>query len=127
MGAETTTVPLDVAVLALVGRLDGEAGLRLIERARGALLAGATRLDIDLSEVTAFTSAGSAALLACRDLTGCLVPGDGTTANADVHYRTSRGAGRDALLAAFAEVCDDDLEDGSDLDADPLAIDLRTH
>lgn len=122
MGAETTTVPREAAVVPLIGRLDGEAGLRLLEQARHALAAGATRLDIDLSEVTAYTPAGSAALLACRDLP---CPDDGATV-ADVHYRTSRGPGRDALLEAFAGVRDDHGDDAVGHEGDPPGVDLRS-
>jgi hypothetical protein len=122
MGVETMSVAPEVAIVRLVGRLDGGAGLRLLEQARAALLAGAIRLDIDLSEVTAFTAAGTAALLACRDLPRAPALGEGAAIGADVHYRTSRGPGRDALLAAFAEVCDDTDDDADGADT----IDLRS-
>jgi hypothetical protein len=135
MGAETTTVALDAAVLPMSGRLDGAAGVRLLAAARGAVAAGAIRLDVDLCEVTDFTPAGTAALLACRDLCGehagdhgPQAEQNGGSSSVELHYRTSRGPGRDALLAAFAEVRDD-LGDGDDveegIDDDALTIDLR--
>src|ERR1700712_3233213 len=68
MGAETTTVALDAAILPVVGCLDGEAGLRLLAAARGVLAAGAVRLEVDLCQVADFTPPGAAALLACRHL-----------------------------------------------------------
>jgi hypothetical protein len=126
MGAETSTVAPDVAVLPLTGRLDDEAGLRLLAAAQRALAGGATRLHIDLCEVTGFTPPGAAALVACRHLSRRAGTGGGPRPVVEVHYRTSRGPGREALLTAFADVRDHDgagTDDGAG--DEPVAIDLR--
>ncbi|MGD9798094.1 MAG: hypothetical protein AB7H43_05040 [Acidimicrobiia bacterium] len=127
MGAETAIGTFDAAVLPIVGRLDADAGVRLLEEARAALGEGAVRIHVDLCEVTAFTAAGAAALLACRDLPP--LPAAGSDAGppcVEVHYRTSRGPGRDALLAAFAGVDDTGGDRPGEEHDDPFAIDLRT-
>jgi hypothetical protein len=106
------------AVLAVTGCLDGGAGLRLLAAAKGALAAGACRIDVDLCAVTDFTPPGTAALAACRQLAARAGDRPG---GVEVHYRTSRGPGRDAMLAAFAQVQDDDGASADAWDAeDPL-------
>lgn len=133
MGAETT-VAFDAAVLTVARQLDASVGMRLLDEAQAAVRSGATRLDVDLCDVVGFTPAGAAALLACRDLR---VNSDDSRP-VEVHYRTSRGAGREALLAAFAGVCDNDgpHHDGPSHDghggpavewvSDSLVVDRRT-
>lgn len=116
MSAETT-IAVDAAVLTVNRRLDAAVGGQLLAAARAAVEAGALRLDIDLCDVAAYTQSGAAALLACRDLRTRQDPGK----TVDVHYRTNRGPGREALLAAFAGVCDDDGRTG----VDGPVIDLR--
>lgn len=81
-------------VIAVTGTLDAEGGAALVQAAEAAMVRGPHRLDIDLQQLEAFTSEGAAALVACRGL------GDGLAEG--LHYRTGRGAGRDALLAAYA-------------------------
>ena len=83
-----------VMVLTLTGSLDDEAGVVLAEAAETAVAEGATRLDIDLRELVSFTERGAAALLSCRELAERLAEG--------LHYRSGKGPGRDALLAAYA-------------------------
>jgi hypothetical protein len=84
-----------VIVLTLAGELDQEAGAAL-EEAAAAVAASddTTRLDIDLRSLTSFTPEGADALVACRSLATSLAGG--------LHYRTGRGPGRAALLAAYA-------------------------
>ena len=91
----TVEVDADMAVLTVHGRLDGTTGERLLEAAASVTDGGIRRLDLDLQHVESFNQAGAAALAACRDVVGGLHEG--------LHYRTGRGAGKDALLAAYAE------------------------
>ena len=81
-------------VIALSGCLDRETGEELVRVATAVATDGASRLDIDLRALDDFTPEGAASLLACRDLCAHLDGG--------LHYRTGRGAGREALLAAYA-------------------------
>ena len=94
---EGTTV-----VLAVVRCLDETAGGALLDAASAALDTQPTRIDVDLRALDSFTDAGARSLVGCRDL-GAKLPGG-------LHYRTGRGPGRDALLAAY-----------TDHDAGPLA------
>jgi hypothetical protein len=82
----------DVVVVRVEGHLDGRAG-HALEQAAAGLGHGAQRLDVDLTRVASYTAEGVAALLVCRDLSAGLAGG--------LHYRTGRGPGRDALLAAY--------------------------
>jgi hypothetical protein len=118
-GGAEAAASADGAVLAVVGCLDGEAGLHLMADVKRALAAGAGRIDVELCAVTDFTQAGTAALAACRQLAARA--GD-HPAGVEVHYRTNRGPGRDAMLAAFAQVQDDADGAGSDVSeaGDPL-------
>ena len=88
------TVDGDGVVLAVEGTLDDALGTVLLAAVTDAVASGSTRLDIDLSSLAAFDDAGTAALLACRDAAA--------TINGGLHYRTCGGAGREALLAAYA-------------------------
>ena len=85
-----------VVVLAVKGDLDARAGTALVRAAAdaGARPEEIVRVDVDLRAVDSFTPEGAAALLSCRDLTDGLSEG--------LHYRTGRGPGREALLAAYA-------------------------
>jgi hypothetical protein len=83
----------DAAVLAVGARLDAAAGEALVAAARAASDDGVARIDIDLRSLLTFTTEGAAALVACRDLAAELPEG--------LHYRTGRGPGREALLAAY--------------------------
>lgn len=83
-----------VVVIAVSGTLDADTGEALVRAVRDAVAAGPNRVDIDLQRLDGFTPEGAAALVACRRL------GDGLAAG--LHYLTGGGAGRDALLAAYA-------------------------
>lgn len=87
---EGTTV-----VIAVEGDLDVTTGEALIDAAEAAVRTGPTRLDIDLRALEDFDEAGAGALVSCRELGAQLAEG--------LHYRTGRGPGRDALLAAYSE------------------------
>ena len=83
----------EIVVLIVRGRLDDVVGSDLAVATEGAVGRQARRLDIDLREVSSFTVEGAAALRACRTRAAGLREG--------LHYRTGRGPGRDALLAAY--------------------------
>lgn len=85
---EDTTV-----VLSPTATLDAAAGAALVDATAAAVLSGASRVDIDLRTLESFTEPGAAALVTCRDVAGALPEG--------LHYRTGRGPGRSALLAAY--------------------------
>ena len=91
----TVEVDHHLAVLTVHGRLDDATGQHLLQAAATVTDGGIRRLDLDLQHVESFSEAGAAALAACRDVAGGLDEG--------LHYRTGRGAGKDALLAAYAE------------------------
>ena len=88
------TVEGEGVVLGVEGTLDDALGSVLLAAVSDAVAEGTPRLDIDLSSLLAFDDAGTAALLACRDAAGGIDGG--------LHYRTCGGAGREALLAAYA-------------------------
>jgi hypothetical protein len=82
-------------VLTIHGCLDRSAAGALVAATATAVEARPARVEIDLCSLTGFTAEGAGALAACRELcTG--VPGG-------LHYRTGQGAGREALLAAYAD------------------------
>jgi len=83
-------------VLAVVQCLDETTGGALIDAASAAVHAQTERIDVDLRSLESFTDAGARALVSCRDLCSHLPEG--------LHYRTGRGPGRDALMAAYTEV-----------------------
>lgn len=85
---EGTTVVLNVGP-----SLDAVAGAALVDATAAAVLSGAARVDIDLTGLGAFTEGGAASLVTCRDIASTLAEG--------LHYRTGRGPGRMALLAAY--------------------------
>jgi|RhiMethySRZTD1v2_1073278.scaffolds.fasta_scaffold01347_29 hypothetical protein len=87
-------------VLAVVHCLDEAAGGALLDATSAAVDARSERVDVDLRSLESFTHAGARALVGCRDLGAGLPEG--------LHYRTGRGPGRDALMAAY-----DDPANGS--------------
>jgi hypothetical protein len=99
MGSETTRVQVavdgEVVVLTPTGCLDAVAGAALLAAAEAAITSGASRLDVDLRSIDASTTEGAATLVACRGLATGLAEG--------LHYKTGRGAGREALLQAYTE------------------------
>jgi hypothetical protein len=90
-------------VIAVEGGLDHSTGDALIDAATAAVATGPSHLDIDLRGLESFTDEGARALVTCRTL-GSDLPGG-------LHYRTSRGAGRDALLSAYRDLETDSLAD----------------
>jgi hypothetical protein len=92
-----------VVVIAVEHSLDQSTGEALVEAVTAAVATGPSRLDIDLCGVESFTDDGAQALVACRAL-GSPLPGG-------LHYRTNRGAGREALLAAYRDLEADGLAD----------------
>ncbi|HYZ97989.1 MAG TPA: hypothetical protein VE575_04505 [Acidimicrobiales bacterium] len=101
VSAATTRSPLTVTsdgsavVIAVEQCLDEPTGLALIDASTAAVDTGPTRLDIDLRGIDSFTETGAQALVACRTLGSKLPEG--------LHYRTGRGPGREALLAAYRD------------------------
>ena len=84
----------DVVVLELSDALDPTVGRALVDAAAAAVGTGPERVDIDLRAISAWTREGARSLVACRELCRDLPEG--------LHYRTGRGPGRDALLAAYS-------------------------
>lgn len=80
-------------VIELSATLDRTTGRLLVDAVTCAVAARPERLDIDLRAVTAWTCEGAAALVRCREICRDLPQG--------LHYRSGRGPGRDALLAAY--------------------------
>lgn len=85
----------DTVVLAVVCCLDEAAGGALVDAASAAVDSGPSRIDVDLRSLDSYTDAGARALVSCRDLGARLPEG--------LHYRTGRGPGREALLAAYTD------------------------
>jgi hypothetical protein len=90
-------------VIAVEGGLDISTGNALIDAAAAAVAGGPSHLDIDLRGLESFTDEGARALVTCRAL-GSDLPGG-------LHYRTSRGPGREALLAAYRNLQPDGFAD----------------
>jgi hypothetical protein len=80
-------------VLSVSDELDDEAGAALVAAASAASEAQPERIEIDLRDLRDWTPGGAAALVACRQVCTDLPGG--------LHYRTGRGPGREALLAAY--------------------------
>ncbi len=97
----TTVVPVCLTdggqthILRVGSRLDGPTAAALVEAATAAAANGAERVDIDLRSLQFFTEGGAAALVACREICAEVPHG--------LHYRTGKGPGQEALLAAFAD------------------------
>ena len=84
-----------VIVLELLGTLDRDTGRALEQAAMAVAVSdGTTRMDIDLRRLEGYTPEGADALVACRAHCAGLPGG--------LHYRTGRGPGREALLAAYS-------------------------
>ena len=81
-------------VLELADLLDAAAGRALVAAAEAALATEPQRVDIDLTSLQSWTQDGASALVQCRAVCSDLPDG--------LHYRTGRGPGRAALLAAYA-------------------------
>lgn len=80
-------------ILELSDLLDAGTGDALVAAAEAALATEPHRVDIDLRALQSWTQDGVAALVRCRAICGDLPDG--------LHYRTGRGPGRAALLAAY--------------------------
>jgi hypothetical protein len=96
--AINVTTEGSTVVIAIERHLDQPTGEALVDAATAAVATGPSRLDIDLRGLESFTDDGARALVACRGLGAKLPEG--------LHYRTGRGPGREALLAAYAEDTD---------------------
>lgn len=83
-----------VVVLELSSILDAAVASSLVDAVEAAITATPQRIEIDLQDLLDWTSEGARALVRCREL--CREVPDG------LHYRTGRGPGREALLAAYA-------------------------
>ena len=81
-------------VLELAHCLDHLVGQVLLDAVTSAITTGPERVDIDLRALATWTLEGAGALVTCRELCRDLPDG--------LHYRTGRGPGRDALLAAYS-------------------------
>ena len=80
-------------VLELSDLLDASTGEALVAAAQAALDTAPERVDIDLRALQSWTQDGAVALVRCREVCTDLPEG--------LHYRTGRGPGRAALLAAY--------------------------
>lgn len=81
-------------VLELSHLLDAGVGDALVAAAEAARSTHPDRVHIDLRALKSWTHDGVAALVRCRAICSDLPDG--------LHYRTGRGPGRAALLAAYA-------------------------
>jgi hypothetical protein len=81
-------------VLELSDALDPLVGRVLVDAVTSAVATGPDRVDIDLRHLASWTSEGAKALVRCREICRGLPDG--------LHYRTGRGPGREALLAAYS-------------------------
>ena len=84
----------DAVILELSDTLDATVGRALVDAATAAVADAPERLDIDLRKLRSWTPEGAIALVRCREI--CTDLADG------LHYRTGRGPGRAALLAAYS-------------------------
>jgi hypothetical protein len=82
-----------VVVLEVSELLDAGAGQALVLAAEAARAGAPDRVHIDLRALQSWTADGVAALVRCREICSELPDG--------LHYRTGRGPGRAALLAAY--------------------------
>lgn len=81
-------------VLVLSDALDHTVARVLVDAVTSAISTAPQRVDIDLRALVSWTDEGARALVTCRELCRDLPDG--------LHYRTGRGPGREALLAAYA-------------------------
>ena len=80
-------------VLELTNLLDAHAGAALVTATNLAVEMSPDRVDIDLRCLQSWTQDGASSLVRCREICSDLPDG--------LHYRTGRGPGRAALLAAY--------------------------
>lgn len=83
----------DAVVLELIDVLDDQTGRVLVDAVASAVAAAPERVDIDLTGLVEWTDDGASTLVRCREMCRDLPEG--------LHYRTGRGPGREALLAAY--------------------------
>ncbi|MEX2294262.1 MAG: hypothetical protein WD691_10790 [Acidimicrobiales bacterium] len=81
-------------VLEVADALDTMTGRVLIDAVTSAIATAPDRVDIDVRALVSWTDEGARSLVRCRELCRDLPDG--------LHYRTGRGPGREALLAAYA-------------------------
>ena len=81
-------------VLELRDALDAPTAAALVAAAQAALASEPDRVDIDLRALQSYCDDAVDSLVQCRAICGDLPDG--------LHYRTGRGPGRAALLAAYA-------------------------
>jgi hypothetical protein len=81
-------------VLELSDALDPLVGRVLVDAVTSAVASAPERVDIDLRSLISWTPEGVRSLVTCREICRDLPDG--------LHYRTGRGPGREALLAAYA-------------------------
>jgi hypothetical protein len=81
-------------VLELSDSLDPLVARVLVDAVTSAVATRPERVDIDLRCLVSWTQEGARSLVECRELCKDLPDG--------LHYRTGRGPGREALLAAYA-------------------------
>jgi hypothetical protein len=89
----------ELVTITVSSKLDANAGVELLAVLQGELERGPARVDIDLLAVQGWTPEGARALRRARRLARGLIDG--------LHYRTSTGAGHEALLDAYT---DDDID-----------------
>lgn len=94
-----------LVTISLNGHLDANTGVELLASLQHELDAGAGRIDIDLLAIDDWNPEGARALRRCRRLARGLTDG--------LHYRTGPGAGHEALLEAYddSDEFDVDVED----------------
>ncbi len=80
-------------VIELTDLLDAQTGAALVTATNLAVEMSPDRVDIDLRCLQSWTQDGASSLVRCREICSDLPDG--------LHYRTGRGPGRAALLAAY--------------------------
>ncbi len=90
----TVRIEGSAVVLELSDALDSATGSALVAAAESAVDTAPERIDIDLQGLRSWTEGGVPALVRCREICRDLPDG--------LHYRTGRGPGREALLAAYS-------------------------
>lgn len=91
-----------LVTITIRGRLDANAGVELLAAIQDEAESGPSRIDVDLQGVEDWTPEGARALRRARRLARVVDEG--------LHYRCAQGAGHGALLEAFADHVDDDIE-----------------
>jgi len=94
--AEPVTVRIEDAavVFEISDALDAATGSALVAAAESAVGTVPERVHIDLQHLRSWTPEGASSLVRCREICRDLPGG--------LHYRTGRGPGREALLAAYS-------------------------